>query len=682
MSDTKNSFDNIVSRLRDEYPGVTLLALGQTVYWDEPVKSILRRRLDETYPEAKMMVGIHDADYFSKVSGNIGIAEGWAILPHTDGVTRDLWVATGEISSLFGSEIYLSRDVFTNHGVQFDKIARSYSGGRDALVETATEAAGWRGLVHIGAENEIACCVPLKNALPFLLELLEWGFSHTLDMLSDVDAVRGKPIADELLSEVREYAEANPDVSITQMFREFLWRFHVRLLGYEPSNLELTSMSELFAFNRSTAGLPRFRLLGAFLDPATRMICQESYDQAVEGSDIYTLDRFCNGAIPFDIVIPGRGRGTLCLRDGAVVIEGDEPITLVTNTMPTTTEELAALVEDKLGPGIALVGKAVTLVLMMASEYIFVLHEQASSYVPRCEKMAALMRDRGIDLPYYPIIRIDYHTWDSVSASDATFRLPGHLATAFRQSEITSTEFADSWQGVMRDQEALLGRIQRMTDIDLLLTFLAEQHGEPWPTRIQQYMAAYATVRRLSEQTEPMKDESVRLRDLSHQIKAEIQQLEAEKGEHFRTKVKPLRDELGIFAADGGTLTPDSQALSEQLAKEEQAREDFERRIREKREEANQAHNRSIELKHAVRDIEKGEEMLKTRETLNTIEYEAELARLWMVRDAYLTTRGLDYTDHRPSAWWFMLVDPELKWFNRVAQTAEYRWEEIESVDR
>jgi hypothetical protein len=668
MSDSHTSFDSIVSRLRDEFPGVTLLALGQTVYWDEPMKSILRRRLDETYPAATMLVGIHDADYFSKVSGSLCLSKGWSILPHTDGATKDLWVATGEISSLFGSETFPTRDVFTNYGVQFDKIARSYPGGRDALIETATEAAGWRGLVHVGVENEIACCVSLRDALPHLLELLEWGFSHTLDMLSDADAARGKPIADELLAEVREYAETHPDASITQMFREFLHEFYVRSLGYEPSNLGLTAMTELFAFNRSTAGLPRFKLLAAFLDPATRAACQESYDLAVEGSDIYTLDRFCDGAIPFDLVIPGRGRGTICLSGGAVVVDGDEPITLTTNSHPTTPEELAALVEDKLGTGVALVGKAVTLILMMASEFIFVLHEQASSYVPSCEKMATLMRERGIDLPYYPILRIDYHTWDSVVACDATFRLPGHLAIAFRQSEITSTEFADLWRGVVRDQEQLLSKLQRMTDIDLLLTFLAEQHGEPWPARIQEYMAAYTIVRKLSGQTGPMKDESVRLRDLSHEIKAQVQQLEIEKGEHFRTRVRPLRDEIEAGAS----------GLADQLRTEEQVREDFERRILEKREEANNAHNRSIELKHAVRDVEKGAEMLKARETLNTIEYEAELARLWMVRDAFLVTKGLDYTDHRPSAWWFMLVDPELKWFNRVAETAEYRWEEVQ----
>ncbi len=674
MSDHHVSFDSIVSRLRSDFPGVKLLALGQTVYWDEPVKAVLRMALDGVYPEAEMVVGIHDADYFSKVSASRNLPDGWVVVPHSDGATRDLWVATGEISSLFGSETVPGRDVFTSHGVQFDRISRDFPGGRDALVESATEAWGWRGLVHVNAENEIACCISLKDALPRFLELLEWGFRHTLDSLSEADSARGQVAADELLDEVAEYAAANPDASITDMFRDFLHKSYVRLLDREPNNLTLASMTGLFTFNKSTAALPRFRLLDAFLNPATRQACQDAYDLAVENSDIYTLDKFCDGAIPFDLVMPGVGRGTICLRAGSVIVDADEPIVLSTNEFPTSAAELAALVEAKLGVGVALVGKAIPLVLMMASEFVFVLHEQASVYVPRCEKMASVMKERGVTLPFYPILRIKYHTWDSLSACESTFNLPGHMATAFRQGEITSKELADSWQVVVADQTRLLEHIARIADIDSLLTFLAAQHGNPWPERIISYIAASATVRELSLKAEPLKAESVRLRDLSHEIKAQVQALEAEKGVHFRTLVKPLKDELESLSLDGKT----DADLAAKLTEQEKVRAELEDQIRHKREEAHAAQNRSQDLKRVVQSIEKGDEMMAARGVINTIEYEAELARLWLVRDAVLVTKGLEYTDHRPSAWWFLLVDPELKWFNRVAETAEYRWEEIE----
>ena len=678
MSDSRYSLDQVLSRLCDEFPGVKLLALGQTVYWDEPMKAVVRRILDERCPHVEMIVGIHDADYFSKTSAGLNLSPGWTILPHTDGATRDLWVATGEISSLFGSETVPIREAFTARGVQFDRIAKSYPGGKDALIENATEAWGWRGLVHADAGTEIAARVPLADALPHLIELLEWGFSHTLDMLSDVDAARGRYEADELLNDVREYADAHPDASITDMFRQFLGEFYVRLLGHQPSHLQLTNMTELFRFDSTTAGLPRFDLLRAFLDPNTRAKCQESYDLAVQGSDTYTLDRFCVGAIPFDLVIPGKGRGTLCLRDGEIGVDPDEPIVLATDSDVSTPEQLAALVETKLGPGVALVGKALTMVLMMASEFVFVLHEQASAYVPRCEKLASLMKERGLDLRFYPILRVAYHTWDSLSACDATFNLPGHLASAFGQGEITSTEFADSWRATVHEQQALLDRISRIADTDQLLAFLSEHQGEPWPARIGGYIKAYSTIRELSDRAGPMKDESVRLRDLGYSIKQEIQQLEVEKGEHFRSRVKPLRDKIDGMDAESGS-SAEVADLKDELQAQENARANLEARIVGKREEANDAHNRSLDLKHQVRAIERGDEMTQAREALNLIEYEAELARLWLVRDALLVTKGLPYADHRPSAWWFLLTDPELKWFDRVSQTAEFRFEEIEA---
>ncbi|HET6456371.1 MAG TPA: hypothetical protein VFI02_18350 [Armatimonadota bacterium] len=661
----------VFRRLKTEFPGVKLLALGQTVYWDEPMKAILQRRLNEQYPECRMIIGIHDADYFSKVPSTLDL-HGWGILPHNDGSTKDLWAATGEISALFGSETIPTREQLAANGVRLDKIAKDFPAGRAALMDMATEAWGWRGLVHTDAGTEIACCIPLEDSLPHLIELLEWGFHHTLDALSVVDSTRGRRVADELIAEVRDYADSHPDDSITDMFRDFLVRFYERFLG-TSENLEVSGASRLFTFNRSTAGLPRFNLLGAFLNPETRAACQEAYDLAVRGSDTYTLDRFPPGAIPFDLVVPRKGRGTICLRDNHVVIDMEEPITLPGETLPTTPGALASLIEDHFGPEVALVGKALTLVLMMAREFVFVLHEQASAYVPRCRKMAALMKERGVNLPFLPILRVNYHTWDCLSACDATFSLPGHLAAAFRQGEITSREFADSWQSTVREQEELLKRIAATTSLDELLAFLIEQQADPWRERIETHMNAYATVLDLSEKARPLKEESVRLRDLSHQIKQEVQQLEIEKGEHFREKVKPLKDEMDRIALEG----KNDAAILQELRSQEELRAELEKQIEAKREEANQAHNRSLQLKHEVRSLENGEEAVNARRAVDLIEYEAELARLWLVRDAILVSQGLTYTNHRPSAWWFLMADPELKWFNAVASTAEFRFEEM-----
>jgi hypothetical protein len=674
-----NSFRKIVARLRAEYPGVKLLALGQTIYWDEPMKATLRRLLDEQYPEAVMVVGIHDADYFSKVPATADLPHGWHILPHNDGSTRDLWVATGEISQLFGSETLPSRDLMVSYGVQIDKIAREFPGGRDALVDTATEAWGWRGLAHIDSGNEVSCCVPLRDAMPSLLALLEWGFIRTLDTLSDVDAIRGKRLSEEFLAEVRAYAAAHPDASITDMFRDLLPGIYRRLLGHQPGNLELTQATEVFRFNASTSGLPRFRLLEAFLDPERRAACQEAYDLAVLGSDTYTLDRFPPGAIPFDLAIPGAGRGTICLRDGRIVIETDKPVSIPTLKPVTTTRELAELIEARFGQNVALVGKALTLVLMMASEYIFVLNEEASAYVPRCERMAALMKERGLNLGFYPILRIDYHTWDSFSSCNATLNLPGHMAAAFGHGETTSTEFSHSWRDVVKEHAEILEKIAGISGTENLLAFLASREPELWDRRIATYREAGAQIKDLSDHTEPLKSESVYLRDLSYRLKQDVQQLEVEKGVHFRNSVRPLKDELWRLESEGAADTQDAEELARQLHDQEEIRAGLEQRIAEKREEAANAHGRSLELKNTVKSLEKGEVAEKARASIKSIEYEAELARLWLVRDAVLVSKGLPYTDHRPSAWWFILVDPELQWFRRVSDTAEFRFEEIDS---
>lgn len=676
MTSVPHTSNMLISRLANEFKDVKLLAMGQTVFWDEPVKAILRHLLDERLPDSIMVAGIHDADYFSKIPANT-VPEGWAMLPHNDGVTRDMWVAAAEISRLFGSETIPYRDLLTGYGVQLDKIARDFPGGRDSLVNTATEAWGWRGLVHVDSTNEVACCVSLDDALPHIIALLEWGFTHTFDSLSDNEGSYSRNIANELISDIKLYAAAHPGASVPDMYCDLIVKLYTRLLGYHPMNLELTRATELFKFNQSTAGLPRFNLLRMFLNPETRPLCQESYDLAVEGSDAYTLDRFPDGAIPFDLVVPCLGRGTICLRKGRVVIDMDDPVSIPSAKPVTTPEELAALLEDKFGSDISLVGKAITLVLMMAGEFIFVLHEEASAYVPRCEKMASMMKERGLTANFYPILRIDYHTWDSLSACDVTLQLPGHLASAIGQGEITSTEFADTWQSVADEQNDLLKQVSGISGLDNLLDFLAVRQPETWNPRIIEYKSAITAIRDLSARTEPLKSESVALRDLTFGLKQAIQQIEAEKGEHFRTNIKPLKDKQWDMESDGITSGIEWDALASEIIKHESNRSEIERKIADIREQAKVAMNRSLEIKNMVRDLEKGKEAERARQSVKKIEYEAELSRLWLVRDAILVSKGLRYTDHRPSAWWFLLADPELRWFNKVAETAEFYFEEI-----
>jgi hypothetical protein len=62
--------------------------------------------------------------------------------------------------------------------------------------------------------------------------------------------------------------------------------------------------------------------------------------------------------------------------------------------------------------------------------------------------------------------------------------------------------------------------------------------------------------------------------------------------------------------------------------------------------------------------------MLKLHDRRRSIELEAELARLRMIRQAIIASRGLKRAAHRPSAWWFRLISPDGLWFRETVDTA------------
>jgi hypothetical protein len=639
---------DLLTDLRARYPESPFLALGQTVFWDEPVKAVLRRMLDTFGLGGEMVLGVHDTDYFAKTRVASRTKGRFVLMPHNDGTTRDLWSAAGEISTLFGSETFPKRQDYVRYGVPFDRVAKYSPLGREAFYDAVTEAWGWRGLVYTGSRDLIVHDLPLKEVGDGVLEMLAWGFDNALSQVAP-GCCQGeaRTITDSILNCCREFRAANPDKNLTHLYQYILPHLYRLLLGHEPTGITVDCSAHLLRLTPETAGLSRFRFVDIFLNPATRAIAERAYNQALAGSEIYTLDKFGAGALPFDIVLPERGRGTLRVTPRVLFIETRQPVAIGLKKPIESIHELAEILTRKLGDHVTLVGKAVSLISMMAQEFIFVFNEEGSMYVHRTRQMNQALMRQGVELNMRPILRMRYHTWDALAVGRSTLRPAEHIASTFGQQTITTPEFASCWQQVCEEQRELCDTLKSLRKPLELLAFLRDREPvAPWEERLSAYSEAKDTLLRLHEQALVVQEEiNTRYRRLK-ELKTEGLTLQQMQGAHFRSVT---------------AWTPEAEA---QRAGYERNRELLEHEKRALRVEIRR-------YKAQRQQIERGPEAMMARETIRAIENESELARLNLIRNALLTIEGLTHTNHRPSAWWLPMVDTTGAWFRRIADTTE-----------
>lgn len=636
-----------LGRLAGDAP---FLALGQTVFWDEPMKAgvaLAARRLGKS---RRLIAGVHDTDYFAKLPSGPRRPGQFRALPHNDTTTRGLWSAAGEFSALFGSETVVTRDLLVQGGLRVDRLTQA----RPGFLDEATEAWHWKGIVSLDENAPITADVPLKQLMPELRATLDWALDHSVSILAGQGREMAQALADELKAAFCEASEA-PDQTVSDFYERLL----PVLYDFSASArvpMETTRTSHLLRFNTETCGLPRFELTGLFLGHTTREVARAAYDEAIKDAPgLYELARFGTGAIPFDLVIPGIGRGTIRVGHRGVVINTPNPQFLTLRTPLKSIQEFAELVEGKFGPHCVLVGKAVALIGMLAREHVFVFHEGASGYVKHSRRMHQILAEKGHRLAIHPILRIRYDAWSAMEVSCSWMRLPEMLQRPFGTEELCAPSLAARWRDVGKEQERLLARLGRLRRPVELIGFLDETHGGAWKSLAAEYASLHARLAALER-------DLAAVRERRRALYAEIQALkltrvaaEEAKGNHWRNRIFEKNPTEEDFA--------ERERLSKAVDDAIHARLVAETRVHELRREQN--------------DLVNDPQVVKIHERRRSIELEAELKRLRLIRSAIVASKGLEKANLRPSAWWFRLVCPDGLWFRETVDSAQYYLEPL-----
>jgi len=622
------------------------------VFWDEPVKAGVALELAQRGGDRRFVAGIHDTDYFAKVPGGAH-GRGYQILPHNDTGTRGLWSAAGEVSALFGSETVIDREQLHAAGVGVDRVERE----RPGLMDELTEAYGWRGVASLNPRATVVAETPLGPLLPSLIQAVSWATNLTLESLSCCTQSAARPSAERLLQLMTDRAETvnqSGAASLSDYFRALLPDIHTLTAG-EPVDMEVTATSELLRLNPETARKPRFDLARSFIDPTTRGQAVEAYNASVRGTEMYTLDRFGSWALPFDVVVPGHGRGTLRLAPKAIVIMTPDPIFVTLKRPVTSLEELAMALTQKFGDRCVLVGKAVALIGMLAREFVFVFHHGASGYVGRSRELHRRLAAAGIKLDFNPILRVRYSAWDALNSCTSWFHLPSVLQGAFGAEEVCAPSFGRRWKHVAEEQLANLARLGKLRRPLDLIRFLADRAPAAWAEWLEEYEALHLQMEGLHRDIAAIKEEKRHANETWRAAKRARSEAEIAKGNHWRAAIfERTPAEADLTERERLTevvLTAADAVRQSQLAWAE------------------------LELKQEVRVTNPVIQTAHRRR--RNLELEAELTRARLVRQAVTASEGLTHAAQRPTGWWFPLVCPDGTWFRRTVEAAEYRLEEL-----
>ncbi|MBD3292331.1 MAG: hypothetical protein GF393_05370, partial [Armatimonadia bacterium] len=309
---------------------VPLLALGQTVFWDELLKAMIVAAAQKHAPELRMVAGAHDTDYFSKLADGAEPAEGdidngFSLQPRDDDRTSQMWAAVAETSAVLGTEYPVTRSELRSAGLPLRQLAREHPDGPSEFYREATMAWGWRGVANHYVDRTVACDISAKQVSPTVRRLMEWAVERSEGVLLDDDSRRTAGELLEVLEKLIDRCRSQAgERTLTDLYLCLLGGFYTVLLGDLPKQVTVTASTQIFLFTCETVDRLLFDIVDVFLAPETRDAAHEAYDTVVAHSGIYRLEQFGEGAIPFDIVICGRGRGTVRVLGNRVIFEMPE----------------------------------------------------------------------------------------------------------------------------------------------------------------------------------------------------------------------------------------------------------------------------------------------------------------------------------------------------------------------
>ncbi len=620
-ADFTDSLVACIKRVTDD--GVPFIALGQTVFWDEQLKSMIAAAAQRHCPGLRLIAGAHDTDYFSKLPDHGAANGGFSLQSRDDDRTSEMWAAVAETAAVLGCEQPVLRSDLRAAGVPLRRLARRHPEGPRQFYHEATVAWGWRGVANHGPGRTVACDISALLVSPTVRELMDWAVDKSrevlLDQVSRDTAERLIDVVDRFIDLCRSQAGER---TLTDLYLCLLGGFYHVLLGDLPPQVEVTASTELFLFTPNTWDRPRFDIVDIFLDPATREIARDAYNTVMGHSGIYRLDQFGDGAIPFDIVICGRGRGTIrVLGDRAIFDLPQGQVEAGAEREITDRETLLAAAGDRFGCMLRLVGKAVVLPIMLSREFSMILLEHASAYMPQTHRFIRLLRGAGIELDLNPIARLHLETYDAMAVADARLRLPPHMARFFEAEQVTAPEFSARWRAAVamaRVAIERLGAARAPADTLALLAEAGEEVGE--------------LAREHDEVAEARRRSGERIQELN------------ERSQALWVETKQL-----LRAADAQRRSPPA---------DERRRVACERR---------RLIARTLELSSAP-------EHERLQERYHELVLEIQRRKLRVLADAHRTV-GLEISNYRPPWWWFLAIDPSGKWLRRLAETATMRFE-------